>query len=729
MNNLTKHIYKYRQIYEFCSVVLIFSAITTLLTNGVLFRINTTLYTGGIGDATSGFLWLAHADRGWGFLDGVTRLINYPVGEQLWSPMYTTWLLVMGPLWLLSRVFSPVASLNIMMLIGFVSAGVAAYYLLRRITHDRMLSFIGAYAIAFVPYHLFKTPEHLTNIYVWIFIAIFGILVAYWRKPTRRRALLLAGIIGAACYTDGYFVFITGVLMLATLIGLLLVDAFSRRSGREVLAKIGGLGVVFLGVVLLVVPIIATQLYAGDKIAGDLSNARDDIKKEVNYYSTEPIDFLLPPAENLIFKDFEWYQTLNNIKNQRSNSGENTNYIGYVILTLFAIGLAILLLRVYKLISSCKGNSWKRGRNYPELRVHVWVVATLATPFILVWMLPPVIHVGSLAISTPIDYLTNYLALWRVPARVFLAMHILLVIAAIITLGVLVNKCAPRMRYFIYATIFALIIVEYFTAFKRPSFGLENMPKGYSWIAKNDDIQHIAELPLVDWPIEISGYYMFGQLIHDKPMVNSGLSRHKPGLFNPLADHTNSETIDYLRMRGVDAVVLHVQQCEQHEWGVLVYQEFGAHVPEYIDKKASAFCVYKLLPSQETDGLFVKADEGFNKSNYLSETGHYWLALAGPQARISGVDAFGEGVKKHNDALLEFNIDVIGDFKKKPLKWAIYQNGVVKYAGDTVQGTKVEAIVKADSPVDITVSSLEGVPVVMNEVGVSNVNFDYLNQD
>src|SRR4051812_29823276 len=97
-----------KSIFEFCIVVLIFIVLSCILTNGVIFNINTQLFTAGIGDATSGFLWLLYADNTTSYLHAHTNLVNFPYGENLWSPLYTTWLLVLGPLWIVSRFLSPI---------------------------------------------------------------------------------------------------------------------------------------------------------------------------------------------------------------------------------------------------------------------------------------------------------------------------------------------------------------------------------------------------------------------------------------------------------------------------------------------------------------------------------------------------------------------------------------------------------------------------------------------
>lgn len=708
-------------IIEFLVVVTAFTILTVLLTGNVLLSLTSQLYTGGIGDATSGFLWFAFADKGLGYLDGTTQLINYPVGEALWSPIYITWTFAMWPLWLLSRVFNPIAALNIVMLFGFVSCGVASYYLLKRVTRQRYLAFIGAYAIAFVPYHFFKAPEHLTNILVWPFVAFIGFLIAFWRKQTIFRGVSLGIVSAIALYTDGYFVFILFVLGSSLVLVLLVIDRLTgvnmRRSGQKLLRLAG----VVAGIAVLVVPILVTQLTASKEISQDLSNTRDDIRLEVEYYASKPIDFLLPPEKNITVSSFGWFDELNAQKNARSNSGENTNYVGVVIGVLYILGSVIIATRW---IRRRKATAHEKKKTYQmSLYDYVWVVSLVSVPLVLVWMLPPTIHIFGVAVTTPVGVLVDHISFWRVPARVFLVLHILLVLSSILTLGYCVRKLGKKWYYIVLSLVLVAVAVDYYTGIKQPAFGIQSMPRAYSWIRDQEDIKSVAELPLVDWPVEISGYYMFAQLIHEKPIVNSGLARTGYGLFNPLSSVDNEETIRFLRQREVDTVVLHAPSCKQYDWGELRYHEANVLAPAYISKEATSLCVYRLHPQPNEDDLFARMHDGFSKSNYLSKEGEYWVVMNGGSASIEVVDAFGKPIGGER-AGLQFKLSVMGDFKKKPLGWKVTQEGQEVGRGESHEYTSIQEVngINPRKPIVLDVYGLEdNAPVSKNEAGLGNV--------
>ena len=656
---------------EYAGIGLLFFAIAVVMTDFTIFDINHKIFTTGIGDATSGFTWITYATHGLSFFTDNTTLINYPFGENLWSPIYITWLLILGPLWLLSRVLSPIAAGNVMLIAGFILTALVAYWALKKIVKTRPIAFIGAYAIAFVPYHVMKGADHLTNVYAWVFVAVIASFIAFWRLPSWRRAVLLALCIAASCYTDGYFIYVTTALLVGLYIAHVLVDMTWGRGFRQISYKtlrLVGAGVISL---VLLLPIIWAQVAASKTIAADLSNARDDPRLEVTYYAARPLDFLLPQTGNVTASHFNWYEDLRDKKNNHSNDAESTNYIGYVVLALYFVG--IFLFARYALLFR---RSKKQMLDMP-LEWQALGVTLIAAPLVLLWMLPPVSHVGPLKLIMPTYFMAEYLPYWRVPARVFLALHPLMVIAAMISLSFLLKNIKGRWLYIILAVVFIAIGLEYFSTLKHPSFSTYKMPMTYSWLRDQKDIGAIAEIPIVDRPIEVAGYYVFAQMIHGKPLVNTSLSKTAIGLYNPLGDIDNPETINFLKARGVSVVVAHEASCKQEGWGRLIHSESGTLPPPYTGSDRTSTCVYKFDNMTYPDDLFIFAKSGFSKTDFIDSSGEYWVAANTDELVVKPVSASGEPIYGKKARLL----GTLGDFKKKPISWSIVQNGVVVASG------------------------------------------------
>lgn len=709
--NKIKRFFKHVGYKEPVLVVLFFTLVSCILTNWVVLDISTRLFTGGVGDGTSGFLWLVFADKGVGYMDDFTNLVNYPFGESLWSPIYVTWTLVLGPLWLLSRFMPPIAAMNVLMILAFVSCGVLAYYFIKSLTKNWIVALFGAYAITFVPYHIMKSIDHFTNIFAWVFVAIIWSFLLFWRYPSKKYGIFLALSVAAACYTDGYYIFVAGVLLLALFTGSVIADIATKTPIKELIRKVLRLLLVGGAALLLMLPLLFVQVSSGDQIAADLNNSRENVKKEIAYYSSKSIDFLLPIDGNITASQLPFYAELQAAKNSRSNSGENATYIGYVILILYLCGIYYCIRIV------------RRARKDGHISYidYAHIVVTAAAPMLLIWMLPPSFEKFGLTLHSPTWLLAEYVPFWRVPSRVFLTLHPVMVVGASITLYRLIRNKKKYLQYAIVAVVISVVAIEYFTLIKRPSFGVESMPKTYQWLAKQDSIKSIAELPIVDRPIEVAGYAVFAQVIHGKPLVNSALSKTTPGMFNPLSDHTNPETINFLRDRDVDAVVLHARSCDTFEWGTLIHKEYGVYSPEYTDKTATSICVYRLFKEKPTDSLYSNARKGFSKTNYLDEHGKYWVVLQKDAAEITVTSADGQPTKQKGIATFSAELATVGENNKKDYQWTIIQDGRAVAGGKTDVSRMITASIDVSRPVGIRVATLEGGKPAELEVGLRNI--------
>lgn len=697
--------------FELLAVSAFFFLATCFLTNWVILELNSKIFTAGIGDGTSGFLWLVFADQGLGYMDDHTKLVNYPFGESLWSPVYITWTLVLGPLWLLSRIVSPIAAMNILMIFAFVSCGVLAYYFIKSITKNRAIALLGGYAITFVSYHIVKGVDHFTNIFAWVFIAIIWTFLLFWRKSSWKHGILLALSIAAACYTDGYYILLTGVLLSGLFFGALVFDLLSRQSWRDFGRKIGRLIIVGGFALIALAPMLYVQFTAGGQISTDLSNARGNMMQEIAYYSSKPIDFLLPVDGNVTASQLPGYDELREVKNSRSNPGENATYIGYVVFGLYLIGVYFC----FKAVSRIRHGESATYLSYTH------IASTVAVPLVFVWMLPPTFEQFGLTIYSPTWLLGEHVPYWRVPSRVFLVLHPLMVTAACITLYYLIRQRSKKAQYVIVGALLVVVALEYFTLMKRPSFGVDNMPTTYRWLANQDSITSVAELPLVDRPIEIAGYAVFAQIIHGKPLVNSAMSKTTPGMFNPLADHTNPETINFLRDRNVDAVVIHARSCQSYGWGELIHEERDVYSPPFIDEKADDICVYRLTDAATPDSLYINADKGFLTTNFLNEMGEYWVAIAGSEASLYVSSEEGSPTDQTGYANLEAEIGSIGEDATKDYAWRASQNGIEIARGSTDADGNLQIRVDVTQPIILRVMTVDGAIPGHAEVGLRNI--------
>ena len=695
---------------ELLAVAAFFFIVTSLLTQGIVLNIDTELYTDGVGDATSGFLWLLYANHDWGYFTSHTQLVNYPFGENLWSPIYITWTLILAPLWLLSHFVSPVAAINIMMYVGFMTGGIAGYYAVKHYTNNWAISLFGGYAMAFVPYHMMKGVDHFTNIFSWVFVAIFVSFLLFWKKQTVFRGVALAFSVAAACYTDGYFVLLAAVMLGALYVAGVVADLVSGDGWRAAVRKsiyLLGVGIISL---VLMMPILYTLVGSQKQIQSDLSNSRGDVAKEITYYASKPIDFLLPVSKNITVGQHDWYKDLLAQKNSRSNDGENSTYIGYTVLALYIVAVGVAIKAVVRRVNN-KPLGVDRGL----------LITVLAVPLMLVWMVQPVVHIAGVTLHMPSYLLAEHVQYWRVLSRIFIALHPLIVFAACLGLAHILKGKSKQVLYVLVAVLFSVLCIEYYVS--KATFGYDDMPKAYEWLATQKNIRVVAEVPIIDRPIEVAGYAVYAQMIHGKPLINSALAKGPIGLLNPLGTVSNPETVNFIRDRGADAIILHARECAQYEWGKLVYQEQDAYSPQWIDKAATSICIYKLNSTSTMDHFYVNAIDGFAKTNYLDNKGEYWLALEKSTGIIDITDAEGNVPTKNtaSDALLTAELGTIGEYATKVYAWRVSQKDQVIASGDTLVSNAISLHVDPAAPVLITATLLDGGPIGKGEVGLTAI--------
>jgi hypothetical protein len=682
---------------EYGAVLIIFVLLAIIFTNFIAFNISSQLFVDGASDATAGFLWLNFADPGLNPVLSRTDLVNYPFGEQLGGATFITYAALWLPLRIFSFLFGPVAGLNIMMLWGFVSGAVGGYWLVKRLTGSIMIALFAGFAIAFVPYNIYKSSAHLAYIFSIVFIFILAAFAAVWARPTKKRAILLGASIALAFYTDGYYLLLATVMIAGLLMSGLLHGLLSRFKWQDYKSRIIALLMSFGCLIILMIPIIFTQVTHGSEIKETLSGARSNIEQEIIAYRSNVIDFIIPSSTNPFFVATGDADTIDNYKNRRSNSSESINYIGFVNTALLMAGLALLgLLLVMKRKSSLPLLRKSHLSNYLFFGCTIVVLV----PLFLSFMFSPEVVVFGHTIHLPGRFLIDHdIALWRVMSRFFVPLHVIIVVFAAYSLWILVETSDfLRKRLSVRVAIIAILIIitsmEYSTAVYRPSFDFRsNVASGYHWLRDQKDIHAIAELPITD-PLDYrSTQYITAQIVHGKKIINlrdPGVTR----LTNTIGSIDNPETIDLAYKRGVQAIVTHGSECVSVAWGKLIHRSSESIAP------ARVMCIYKLEHSASGDGLFINFSTGFkyvvnslrpNQSTAVLESRSATLRITD-----SSFQRYVSGRARITTEIADMHNDRVNG------EWQLLQQGHIIAGGDIKNSTaQIDAIVDASQAIEV----------------------------
>lgn len=667
-------------IAEYILATVGFLAVAAVLTKGVLFNLGDQIYAT-IGDATAGFMWLNYAEPGLNLILSHTDDVNYPVGEAVGGPTFIAYSAIWLPIRILSYLFGPIAGLNLVMYIGFISAAMAGYWLIKRLTGNLGIAIFAGYAIAFTPYALFKSSGHIAYIFSGVFVLIIAAFMGLWRQPTVTRGGLFAAAIALAFYTDGYYVLLASVTVIACVLGGLLYGVFSKYVLRDYFARLKGLLVALGALLIFLAPLGLTQMLHGAQVSAQLAGARSSISSELNIYRSNVIDFLLPSEYHpLTAKDSDFHAMFN-YKIQRSNSSESMNYIGYVVLLFVAFGLAVLIVWLFFRKSLSVPMSDNGFQNF----ILVACIATVAVPLMLAFMFSPGVTVFGHHIPLFGQLFIDYdISLWRVMSRFFVPLHVILVIFAAMSLYVLYRYIMPvsdnkgRLRKITaYCMIgFALL----FTAFEyyvdipnRPYSFSKDMPHVYSWLKDQQDIKVIAELPLVDPLDQKTAGYVSSQIIHNKKIIN--FKDPNPARLNAaLGDQSNEEVINLIEARGANAVLIRGDVCKSYDWGKLVYYEKNP------DKRGRLVCVYR-LHEHTVDDAFVVYGDGFTPSpNAPDQSVAVFSTRGRGELHITGSD-----LNTHLRAPVTVSA-LLGNHTGEELTWTVSKSGKVLQQGKTHAG-------------------------------------------
>ena len=611
-------------IGEYLIVAFIYLIFLVIFTGSVITNINTQIYSGP-GDATAGFLWINSTDDTLNPFVSYYDNTNYPFGENTSGITLVSYLAYWLPMRIMSFLLNPVAALNITMFAGYILSAMAMYLVIKRFTGRRLIAFTAGFAAAFVPYALIKSVGHMSYIFGGIFTLIIGSFIAFWERPSAKKSILLGVLVGLTFYFDGYFILISIVLASAAALAGVVYSVVRRESAHLWLLK-AKYTLLALGVFLVMaMPLLAINLTSGDKISSELASNRSDISHEIRAYRSNVIDFLTPQAGSLLWSGNSTVERMIAQKNQRSNGAENTNYISPVIYLIATIGMILLIIRLL----SKKRASLRviPGATVSTLAL-VGLTVSFAATFALAFMFSPEVIVKGVYIPLPGSFLIeNNIAYWRVMSRLFVLFNVVVVIWFAVSLWLLI--CSFRLSgastkrghkpayYILILGLLGIIIVDYVTVFPTRPYDFTKSLSTYKWLKDQESIKSVAILPLVDPLDPRVGDYVTAQIIHEKNVINQKVASDIR-LNNALDPEFNVETLNFLRERRVDAVLLYSDtgDCERRELGGVLFSEKTARYDLEKQRRIdTTLCTLSLDQSKKaTDSVYAVFKEGFSPS-------------------------------------------------------------------------------------------------------------------
>lgn len=673
-------------IIEYAAVLLFFLVVTIFYTDGVLLNLFTRVFTMYPGDGTGGFMWYSFAQPGLDPFLRHTDLVNYPFGEAIGGPTFITYFGLWLPLRLLSFLFGPIGGVNMFMALAYVLSAVSMYWLIKRLTGSAAVALFAGFAVAYNPYALQKSVDHMPYILSYVFIFMLASFIGLWKRPVWQRGVLFGVTIALAFYTDGYYVLLGSVFVVSLLIGGIAHGLLMKMHPRQYMQRAKALVMALLTMLVLLSPILAVQLFNGSEVNRSLEGRRSNIAQEFQIYRSNVIDFLLPARDNPFFKDDPTYKIMQYERNSRSNATEATTYIGYTLMFLSVLGVSLLISwLVYRKKSSFRLLS-SQSKNSVVL---VACIVAVAVPLILSFMFSPAVYVKGFTIPLPGQLFIDLgISLWRVLSRFFVPLHVLVVLFASVSLWLTIAVIAARKKtkpvmvksatWVAVVVCMAALAVEYATVANRPTFDFSKVNPGYVWLRNQDDIHAVVELPVVDPLDQHTADYVTYQIVHGKKLLNFKETTTDRST-NVLGDERNTETIDWAYKRGAQAVIIHTAQCSQVEWGSLVYES---------KVNDDGMCIYKLDKPVTNDGVFLEFKAGIVRRQNLKDQQNIVVDESPVLFKATDHSFTDEGAE--GSVAVEMRIESLqdnlqgGSWRLEATGGELIAEGVVGRAGDTI---------------------------------------------
>ena len=440
---------------------------------------------------------------------------------------------VFGPAVLATKLVGEIAAYNLIVLSGLVLSGASMYLLVRVIGGAPLVAAWACVAYTIFPWHLEKAQGHVTFVDLEGFPLLILAVVLWYRRPTWRRALLVAGASAILWTTSGYF----GLMALVALGTLLPIVAFvhRRRMGTrralERLALAGGFA--------LAVPVGIFVLSLFGSGGEGVSAARE--LGSLRTYGARPWEYFLPSYRNPFFGDDVGSYLVGHLHG--SNFSETSLYVGWVSLA-FAAGFVLFVL--------------VRRRSVPGEQVYLAAALTALGIVAVIFSLPSPLSKTDL--PGPSRILWQIAPQFRVPARFVALVMTALVPLAALGLELLRRRLASRRGPGQVAAVVVCVAAIAGTSAElwvrdqttdvtqEPAYygALDRVPSG-----------NLAEYPLAKAEQAVNSDYLYWQRKHGRDLVNGAAQdTFAEAAGQSVLDPTSPETASELAAMGVSGIIM-----------------------------------------------------------------------------------------------------------------------------------------------------------------------------
>ncbi|MCL4543442.1 MAG: hypothetical protein M1118_02395, partial [Chloroflexi bacterium] len=467
---------------------------------------------------------------------------------------------------LVAQIVGAVAAANTIVLLGFVLTGMALFLLLKPYMAT-MPALLGCIAYTFAPIRLAESREHFDLLDgFWLVLLVF--LLISWKHRGGWRLAVIVGMVTALTELDNPYLGYFALLITLGIIAIRVASGLVRRHFRFVLAVAIESGCALLAIALIVLP-SQFKLYQ-HTVLQPIPTAGTSLVRplaDLNRYSLRWWDFFLPFPENPILGPLgrsTFYAHLG-----ADTVTEQSVMTGYIALILAIAGAAVTLRLTRRArrtsdpaAAELTSSSAQQKQRELALIAGVCIVAGI------LFGLPPLFHVGGLAIPSPTYFAHAIFPEIRTLSRIDLIIQLgVAILAALGAQALLARIHSTSRRNLLAGALIVGILLEYTNVPPWRYVKLLPAPRVYDWLASLSSQQAgiIAQYPLVSANLAPTPLYAFyAYEIHHHPLFN-GVTPDTPpdALRRNLEDPLNPTAPASFAALGVKTIVIDTADFNQ----------------------------------------------------------------------------------------------------------------------------------------------------------------------
>lgn len=583
----------------------------------------------GFGDSTAGPIWRNSLEPEQPTFGGYTNQTNYPVGENLYSPVGFVSSVQTISMDLGAEVVGPICAYNLYNIFGYLTTSLLMFFFVRYLTRNRWVALLAGYAVAFTPYIQGKIGAHPSYGYASLLIAVLWLTIHLLLTRNWRYGFLLACALALCAYFDPYFTLLALTIVIPTgtawLVWRLLIMKQQKiiEASSDLKYLIKPLLITIGTFTALVSPLLVIGLTEGSSIEASVTKIRGDVTAAAMLCSNKPLDYILPdPTNRPLLEIFGGEYVEKNIQ-LRNWCGYAESRVSLSLTLLFVIILSVIMVYSRKL-GLIRAPVITNFGYQNKLLILILVFVALAA-FLL--SLPPYID-GSI---TPTGIILKLTTMWRIFAREYLVLNMAVVIAASLALAYisasLVSKGYRWVKVVGFLLVFTGVVLEYQInpPFSPTVFSYSrDVPQIYRDIRNNQEIEAVAEYPIDLMGVEYDSfvYYLTMQAVHGKKLLNSAsMNNPREAIHIGLRDLSDPQTLPALRYLGIRYIIVHGEKPST------ILSRLGDDVEIIGHNTPPRYALTMVRNDEDHDIVLLKLNEGPTLSSIVTIQKGYTINL------------------------------------------------------------------------------------------------------